>query len=94
MSVKRWNNWCCTTHGHTMSESPVGLYILASDYDALAARLAEAERDAARYRWLRDTRNESMDFYGTETEFDQWVDEWQPVIEGRKADEGGGEGGK
>ena len=24
------------------------------DYDALAARLAEAERDAARYRFLRD----------------------------------------
>ena len=25
--------------------------------DALAARLAEAERDAARYRWLRNTTN-------------------------------------
>lgn len=31
---------------------------LEKDYDNLAARLAEAERDAndaARYRWLRDT---------------------------------------
>lgn len=28
--------------------------VLASDYDDLAARLAEAERDAARYRWIHD----------------------------------------
>ena len=28
-------------------------FVLASDYDALAARLAEAERDAARYLYLR-----------------------------------------
>lgn len=28
--------------------------VRASDYDALAARLAEAERDAARYRWLTE----------------------------------------
>lgn len=31
--------------------------VLAYDYDGLAARLAEAERDAARYRWLRDKSN-------------------------------------
>jgi hypothetical protein len=29
-------------------------YVLASDYDALTARVAELEKDAARYRWLRD----------------------------------------
>jgi len=29
----------------------------ANEIDALAARLAEAERDAARYRWLRNTTN-------------------------------------
>ena len=28
--------------------------VAASDYDALAARLAEAERDAARWRWFRE----------------------------------------
>lgn len=29
-------------------------YVLRKDYDALRSRLAEAERDAARYRWLRE----------------------------------------
>ena len=43
--VKRYNNWCCTTHGHTMSESPVGLYVLASDYDALAAGAVATARE-------------------------------------------------
>ena len=41
MSVKRWNNWCCTTHGHSMSESPVGLYVTSSDFDA---KVQECER--------------------------------------------------
>lgn len=29
---------------------------LEDEIDLLAARLAEAERDAARYRWLRDSQ--------------------------------------
>ena len=53
--VKRWNNWCCTTHGHSMSESPVGLYVTSADYDALAAERDALRRDAERYRWLRDS---------------------------------------
>ena len=44
MSVKRFNQWCAVTHGHNMIETGDGLFVLASDYDALAARLAEAER--------------------------------------------------
>ena len=36
--------------------SPTHCRVVAEiDYDALAARLAKAERDAARYRWLRNT---------------------------------------
>lgn len=45
MSVKRYNNWCCTTHGHSMSESPVGLYVLASDHDAEVERLTHELAD-------------------------------------------------
>jgi hypothetical protein len=41
-------------------EAPTEI-VRASDYDALAARLAEAERDAARYRWLRDSRPNVVD---------------------------------
>ena len=52
--VKRWSNWCAATHGHGMIESEFGWFVLASDYDALAARLAEAERDAKRYRHIRE----------------------------------------
>ena len=33
---------------------------LSAEYQALAAQLAEAERDAARYRWLRDVRDYSI----------------------------------
>jgi hypothetical protein len=52
MSVKRWNNWCCTTHGHSMSESPVGLYVTSADYDA---KVQECER-------LRELAMEARDF--------------------------------
>jgi hypothetical protein len=47
--VKRWNNWCCTTHGHSMSESPVGLYVTSADYDALRAELAAAQQSTQGY---------------------------------------------
>lgn len=36
------------------SEPPCENVVLAFDYDALAARCAAAEKDAARYRWLRE----------------------------------------
>lgn len=34
-------------------EMPNGAWVPFDDANALAARLAEAERDAARYRWIR-----------------------------------------
>lgn len=37
-----------------------------SEFKELQARLAEAERDAARYRWLRDMRN-NKPAYATST---------------------------
>jgi hypothetical protein len=40
-------------------------YVRADIHDALAARLAEAERDAARYRWLRQNSN----FLGWEPDY-------------------------
>lgn len=52
-------------------------YVLASDYDALASRLAEAERDAARYRWLRinpDWESEAALSGMTPEDFDMAVD--------------------
>ncbi len=47
--VKRYEN-------HGDPRLPLGLFVHESDYEALAARLAEAERDAARYRWLKTER--------------------------------------
>lgn len=41
------------------------LYVRASDYAALDRRVAELERDAARYRWLRDNCQESEDYCAT-----------------------------
>ena len=49
------------------------IHAARKEYDALAARLAEAERDAARYRWLRDSPSELMAIC-------EWrLDEWCPV---------------
>jgi hypothetical protein len=45
MTVKRWLD--------ESYECPVPV-VAASDYDALAAELAECRADAERYRWLRD----------------------------------------
>ena len=39
----------------------------AADYDALAARLAEAERDAARWRWFRTMADRIAFFTATDT---------------------------
>lgn len=36
-----------------LQESPAREYVLASDYDSLAAQLRAVEGDARRYRWLR-----------------------------------------
>ena len=52
--IRRWQNWCAASHGHELTEYDAGIYVLASDYDALRAQLAEAQRDAERYRWLRE----------------------------------------
>ena len=41
--VKQFDQWCAITHGHHMTETDKGQFVLASDYDALAARLAHAE---------------------------------------------------
>ena len=38
----------------------------AEDVSKLDARLAEAERDAARYRWLRDCSNGEVDWPNSE----------------------------
>jgi hypothetical protein len=38
-------------------EAEAGISMLAVEINALRARLAEAERDAARYRWLRTRIN-------------------------------------
>ena len=56
--------------------------------DALAARLAEAERDAARYRWLRDSPVEEVDC----ALLDRIPTEWDAAIDAARAD--AGEGGK
>ena len=49
--VKRWEwDW-----GDGMNEAADGPYVLASDYDALAAERDALRRDAERYRWLRDS---------------------------------------
>ena len=38
--AKRWAIWCYATHGHDlMMEVEGGDYVLASDYDALVAKL-------------------------------------------------------
>ena len=41
------------------------IYVCSSDYSALERRVAELERDAARYRWLRDNCQEAADNYAT-----------------------------
>lgn len=40
-----------------MQEFAGRLSVKYSDYEALEARIAELEKDAARYRWLRDSSN-------------------------------------
>lgn len=50
-----------------------------SEYDALAARLAEAERDAARYRWLRDVSEDD-----SVVSLPSW--EWDKAIDAELAD--------
>lgn len=40
-------------HETCMEEDDVGNYVLHSDYAALEARVAELEKDAERYRWIR-----------------------------------------
>ncbi len=69
--VKRYEPVCYRDRGFTYAgmqecNSPTMGYVIAAEYDALAARLAEAERDAARYRWLRDMRN-NKPAYATST---------------------------
>jgi hypothetical protein len=56
-------------------------FVLASEYDALAAELAAATKDAERYRWLRDPSNSMhpawntiIDANVTGTAFDAAID--------------------
>lgn len=35
--IKRFMQWCAVSHRHEMSEQADGTYVLATDYDALAA---------------------------------------------------------
>ena len=49
MSVTRYHNWCLATHRHQMMEDKAGAYVLATDYDALEAKLAESEAKLAFY---------------------------------------------
>ena len=59
--------------------------------DALAARLAEAERDAARYRWLRDSPVEEVDC----ALLDRIPTEWDAAIDAAiDTARAGGEEGK
>jgi len=37
--VKRYYQWCVTSHGHALNEHESGDLIKASDYDALIAKL-------------------------------------------------------
>lgn len=47
---------------HARTVQVIGeLLSLRSDYDSLLRKFAEVERDAARYRWLRDVSNEEVD---------------------------------
>ena len=49
-------------------DSPIGavdeydgrLYVCISDYAALESRVAGLERDAARYRWLKENHNADL----------------------------------
>lgn len=50
--VKRYRGLLLDTSPHDAPPGDMD-YVLASDYDALAARVAELEKDAWRYRWLR-----------------------------------------
>ena len=36
--VRRYHNWCSSSHRHEMLEQPDGMYVRASDYYALQAR--------------------------------------------------------
>jgi hypothetical protein len=44
----------------------VGPYVSSDDYDAVIAKLKEFEEDAARYRWIRDRRNNGFNFNSSE----------------------------
>lgn len=57
MSVKRYDAMVCMHvggDGVQLADAEPRTVVLATDFDALAKRLEEAERDAARYRWLRE----------------------------------------
>lgn len=43
-----------------MDEYDGHLYVRASDYAALEERVAELDREAARYRWLRNQNNREV----------------------------------
>lgn len=63
MSVKRYKMpWHESPMDWPRELRPPGTeVVLASDYDALTARVAELEKDAARYRWIRDHAEVSFD---------------------------------
>jgi hypothetical protein len=61
--------FCADCHEPT-SLCQCGDPIARPDYDALAARLAEAERDAARYRWLRGANIVDWDAIPFPAEYD------------------------
>jgi len=64
-----------------MNAAPDGEFVTFKDYDALVARLAEAERDAARYRWLRDSPVEEVDC----ALLDRIPTEWDAAIDAARA---------
>lgn len=77
-----------------MAHADDGPFVLASDYDALAARCAELEKDAARYRWLKDRPSLRISWYrcggkfdpvGHLGDFDSLIDaEMQPDADGER----------
>jgi hypothetical protein len=49
-----------------------GPLVSFSDYDALRRELAEAQRDAERYRWLKDSEPEVVDTALLDKEPSEW----------------------
>lgn len=66
--------WRCSVTGRHWAlrkKKPLGwpfndALVLATDYEAAIARAEAAERDAARYRWLRDSTPEQFDQFEPE----------------------------